>query len=167
MSTAHCVSVCLLRRLPAAKFGRQKVAVTHLCTFDRHFRMVEPRRTVMDNDEALSDEKNCKLLMQCQVVLGMPTQKSSMPSWKALLVKCQVCWVEYLWFQTPSILATWWMKYKGLIIIEGNNVASGLKWALLLQSVVLIAPPKYTSWAMEKLLKSYFLDLILLCWWYN
>ena len=39
--------VCLLRRLPVAKFGRQKVAVTHLCTFDRHFRMAEPGRTVM------------------------------------------------------------------------------------------------------------------------
>jgi hypothetical protein len=34
------VCVCLLRRL-------QKVAVTHLCTFDRRFRMAEPGRTVM------------------------------------------------------------------------------------------------------------------------
>ena len=39
--------VCLLRRLPVAKFGRQKVAVTHLCTFDHRFRMAEPGRTVM------------------------------------------------------------------------------------------------------------------------
>jgi hypothetical protein len=30
-----------------AKFGRQKVAVTHLCTFDCRFRMAEPGRTVM------------------------------------------------------------------------------------------------------------------------
>jgi hypothetical protein len=29
--------VCLLRQLPVAEFGRQKVAVTHLCTFDRSF----------------------------------------------------------------------------------------------------------------------------------
>ncbi len=27
--------VCLLRRLPVAKFGQRKAAVTHLCTFDR------------------------------------------------------------------------------------------------------------------------------------
>jgi hypothetical protein len=36
---------------------------------------------------------------------------------------------------------------------EGNGVASGLKWALLSQSVVLMPPPKHTSWDMEKLLE--------------
>ncbi len=41
------VYVCLLRRLPVAEFGQRKVAVTHLCTFDRGFRMVEQLRTVM------------------------------------------------------------------------------------------------------------------------
>jgi hypothetical protein len=39
--------VCLLRRLPVAEFGRRKVVVTHLCTYDRRFRMAEPGRTVM------------------------------------------------------------------------------------------------------------------------
>ena len=43
----HRVCVCLLRRLPVAKFGQQKAAVTHLCTFDCHFRMAERGRTVM------------------------------------------------------------------------------------------------------------------------
>jgi len=36
------VYVCLLRRLPVADFGWQKVVVTHLYTFDRRFRMAEP-----------------------------------------------------------------------------------------------------------------------------
>eukprot|EP00980_Cylindrotheca_fusiformis_P025030 scaffold12946_cov116-Cylindrotheca_fusiformis.AAC.1 len=45
------------------------------------------------------------------------------------------------------------LKYKALIMVEGNDVASGLKWALLSQSVVLMPPPKYTSWAMEELLE--------------
>ena len=45
------------------------------------------------------------------------------------------------------------LEYKAIIMIEGNDVASGLKWALLSQSVVLMPPPKHTSWAMEELLQ--------------
>lgn len=44
------------------------------------------------------------------------------------------------------------MEFKGIIMLEGNDVASGLKWALLSQSVVLMPIPKHTSWAMEELL---------------
>ncbi len=43
----RCVYVCLLWRLPVANFGRQKLTVTQLCTFDCCFRMAEPGRTVM------------------------------------------------------------------------------------------------------------------------
>ena len=56
------------------------------------------------------------------------------------------------------------LEYKGIIMIEGNDVASGLKWALLSQSVVLMPVPKHTSWAMEELLQpwvvSVFIDLL-------
>jgi hypothetical protein len=45
------------------------------------------------------------------------------------------------------------LKYKAIIMVEGNDVASGLKWALLSQSVVLMSKPKHTSWAMEELLE--------------
>eukprot|EP00535_Pseudo-nitzschia_heimii_P010122 CAMPEP_0197182564 /NCGR_PEP_ID=MMETSP1423-20130617/6480_1 /TAXON_ID=476441 /ORGANISM="Pseudo-nitzschia heimii, Strain UNC1101" /LENGTH=587 /DNA_ID=CAMNT_0042633007 /DNA_START=233 /DNA_END=1996 /DNA_ORIENTATION=- len=45
------------------------------------------------------------------------------------------------------------LQYKAIIMIEGNDVASGLKWALLSQSVIMMAPPKHTSWAMEELLE--------------
>jgi hypothetical protein len=45
------------------------------------------------------------------------------------------------------------LKFKGIIMLEGNDVASGLKWALLSQSVVLMPYPKHTSWAMEELLQ--------------
>jgi hypothetical protein len=44
------------------------------------------------------------------------------------------------------------MKYKVIIIIEGNDVSSGLKWALYSGSVVMMAPPTKTSYAMEELL---------------
>jgi hypothetical protein len=43
--------------------------------------------------------------------------------------------------------------YKVIISMEGNDVASGLKWSLLSESVVLMPPPTRTSWAMEELLE--------------
>lgn len=45
------------------------------------------------------------------------------------------------------------LRYKGLIVLEGNDVASGLKWSLLSRSVVLMPPPTRTSWAMEEMLQ--------------
>jgi hypothetical protein len=51
------------------------------------------------------------------------------------------------------------LEYKGIIMIEGNDVASGLKWALLSQSVVLMPPPKHTSWAMEELLEPWIVSI--------
>jgi hypothetical protein len=44
-------------------------------------------------------------------------------------------------------------QYKVIISIEGNDVASGLKWSLLSESVVVMPPPTRTSWAMEELLE--------------
>jgi hypothetical protein len=45
------------------------------------------------------------------------------------------------------------LKFKGIVILEGNDVASGLKWALASRSVVLMPRPVFTSWAMEELLE--------------
>lgn len=45
------------------------------------------------------------------------------------------------------------LMFKGLIMLEGNDVSSGLKWALSSNSVVLMPKPVYTSWAMEELLQ--------------
>jgi hypothetical protein len=45
---------------------------------------------------------------------------------------------------------------KFIISIEGNDVASGLKWQLLSNSVVFMPKPKITSWFMEdKLISNY------------
>lgn len=44
------------------------------------------------------------------------------------------------------------MEYKVIVIIEGNDVSSGLKWALYSGSVVMMAPPTKTTFAMEELL---------------
>jgi len=45
------------------------------------------------------------------------------------------------------------LKYKVVIVLEGNNVASGLKWALASNSVLVMPPPTIASWAMEELLE--------------
>jgi hypothetical protein len=44
-------------------------------------------------------------------------------------------------------------KHKVIISLEGNDVASGLKWSLQSESVVLMPPPTRTTWAMEELLQ--------------
>jgi len=41
------------------------------------------------------------------------------------------------------------VKYKYILSIEGNDVASGLKWQLYSNSVVFMRKPKIVSWAME------------------
>jgi hypothetical protein len=38
-------------------------------------------------------------------------------------------------------------------MLEGNDVSSGLKWALFSNSVVMAQSPTKTSWAMEELLE--------------
>lgn len=45
------------------------------------------------------------------------------------------------------------LQYKAIIVPEGNDVATGLKWALFSESVVMIPPPTRTSFAMEELLQ--------------
>jgi hypothetical protein len=44
------------------------------------------------------------------------------------------------------------LKYKFLLSIEGNDVATNLKWILLSNSVVLMAKPGKCSWFMEDML---------------
>ena len=45
------------------------------------------------------------------------------------------------------------LQYKALILLEGNDVSSGLKWALFSNSIVMMPPPTLTSWAMEEMLQ--------------
>jgi hypothetical protein len=45
------------------------------------------------------------------------------------------------------------LQYKMLISLEGNDVASGLKWSLYSKSVVLMPPPLKSIYAMEYLLE--------------
>ncbi len=47
------------------------------------------------------------------------------------------------------------LQYKYLLSLEGNDVASGLKWMLGSNSLVLMPPPTCTSWACEVFLEPY------------
>ena len=47
------------------------------------------------------------------------------------------------------------LKFKFIISCEGNDVASGLKWQLYSNSVVLMTKPTTESWAMERFLKPF------------
>ncbi|KAL7557671.1 hypothetical protein ACA910_021094 [Epithemia clementina (nom. ined.)] len=47
------------------------------------------------------------------------------------------------------------LKYKMLILIDGNDMASGLKWGLLSRSVVMMPRTRYTSYAMDELMRPF------------
>ena len=47
------------------------------------------------------------------------------------------------------------LEYKYIISVDGNDVATGLKWQLNSNSVVLMARPKVISWLMEDQLEPY------------
>jgi hypothetical protein len=56
----------------------------------------------------------------------------------------------------PGMFVYQLRKYKYLLSIEGNDVATGLKWMLYSNSVVFMAPPTHVSWAMEDKLVPYY-----------
>lgn len=58
-------------------------------------------------------------------------------------------------FQKSAMTPKEILKYKYIISVEGNDVASGLKWQLLSNSVVFMRKPTLFSWAMEDKLKPY------------
>ena len=47
------------------------------------------------------------------------------------------------------------LNRKYLLSVEGNDVASNLKWMLASNSVVLMQPPVMETWAMEGMLLPY------------
>lgn len=47
------------------------------------------------------------------------------------------------------------LQYKMILSLEGNDVASGLKWGLYSNSVILMPTPTKTAYTMEELLEPY------------
>lgn len=103
-------------------------------------------------NKKLSDEENCYNLKRCRLVYNhgnstlinarLTSTRDRMPN--------ILNGVELV---TGKVKINSLLAYKGIIMIEGNDVASGLKWALLSQSIVLMPKPKHTSWCMEELLQ--------------
>ena len=48
------------------------------------------------------------------------------------------------------------LKYRFIISVEGNDVASGLKWQLYSNSIILMSEPTIESWLMEFKLKPFY-----------
>jgi hypothetical protein len=112
-------------------------------------------------DKTLSDEENCLRLKRCRLVYihaNSTLIDASLTSTRGRLPDV----LNGVPLMTRKIDISDMMACKGIIMIEGNDVASGLKWALLSQSVVLMSPPKHTSWAMEELLKPWVVRTLLL-----
>lgn len=103
-------------------------------------------------DKTLSDIQNCHNLKRCRLVYDHANSTlidAALTSTRGRLPDV-LNGVELV---GEKVRINYLLEYKGIIMIEGNDVASGLKWALLSQSVVLMPPPKHTSWAMEELLQ--------------
>jgi hypothetical protein len=100
----------------------------------------------------LSSEENCRNMIRCRLVYdhGNSSLVDAMLTSTRNRLPDKINGIQILGNKTK--LETQ-LECKAIIMIEGNDVASGLKWAMLSQSVVLMPPPKVTSWAMEELLE--------------
>lgn len=105
--------------------------------------------------ESRSDEDWCYAIPRCQVVLQ--NGNSSLIDAKLVELKKEkppiarrIQGVDM--YGSPLDMREM-LSYKMIIMVEGNDVSSGLKWALYSKSVVLMSPPSFTSWAMEELLE--------------
>jgi hypothetical protein len=52
-------------------------------------------------------------------------------------------------WQSKPISIKQQLKYKYIMAIEGNDVASNLKWIMSSQSIAVMPRPKYETWFME------------------
>ena len=109
-------------------------------------------------DPNLTDEQNCDNMIRCRLVRRNQNSTlidaglTAMPRWrrKRLGLPDVIGGVNMV---KDKLSIRIMMECKGLIMLEGNDVASGLKWAMLSQSVVLMPKPMHTSWAMEERLE--------------
>lgn len=62
--------------------------------------------------------------------------------------------MEYPEWQKPFMSVAEQLKYKFIICLEGNDVASNLKWAMSSNSVVITPKMKFETWFMEGTLEA-------------
>ncbi len=103
-------------------------------------------------DKKVDDMTNCQTMRRCRLIVemhGSPYVDAKLTSTRERLPEV----LNGIPLTGETFTIREMMKFKGIIMLEGNDVASGLKWTLLSQSIVLMPPPRHTSWAMEELLK--------------
>jgi len=62
---------------------------------------------------------------------------------------------KYIRYEKPQKTLKELLSYKYILSIEGNDVASNLKWAMSSNSVVIMPKPRICSWFLESMLKPY------------
>ena len=103
-------------------------------------------------NKRVSDYENCQNLLRCRMVYNHAN--STLLDAKLTHTRNRLPSIlDGVDLMSKKVTLQTMLQYKGIVMIEGNDVASGLKWALLSQSVVLMPIPKHTSWAMEELLQ--------------
>lgn len=103
-------------------------------------------------DPNLPDETNCLNMRRCRLVYNNANSKlvnARLTSTRGKVPKE----LNGVTLFEGSVPIGELLRFKAIIMLEGNDVASGLKWALLSESVVMMTPPKHTSWAMEEFLE--------------
>jgi hypothetical protein len=107
--------------------------------------------TGLDYDKKDHATKNCLRSARCRLVYNYYDSKLVSARMTSTLARPSKIDGKNLKGNKKSMREM--LKYKAIIILEGNDVASGLKWALLSNSVVLMQTPRFTSWAMEEFLE--------------
>jgi hypothetical protein len=58
-------------------------------------------------------------------------------------------------YEKPHMTLNELLSYRYILSIEGNDVASNLKWAMSSNSVVVMPKPRVCSWFLENMLEPY------------
>lgn len=105
-----------------------------------------------DGRDSMSEYDKCVAIPRCRLVY----QSANSSLIVAKLTKTRAGLPETIQgveLVGPRIKLDVYLRHKAVIILEGNDVASALKWALYSNSVVMMPRPTFTSWAMEEFLK--------------
>lgn len=164
-------SNCLHGRREPPKGMRTLQPIIWLLNIDRHFKysrdvpyydmpwhkkidgaVFRGLLTGLEYNKQASDEENCENLIRCKLAYAMAGSKLVDAKLTSTFDKVPEM-LRGVNLTGSSLRKEEILAYKGFIVVEGNDVSSGLKWAMVSKSVVLMPPPRFTSWSMEELLE--------------
>ena len=106
--------------------------------------------------DELPDKEKCLAIPRCRLVFNTassPLVNTSLIKKAGLVLLRSIDGIDILLSSASRLNYENMLKYKAIIMLEGNDLSSGFKWALLSNSVVTTQDLVYTSWAMEELLE--------------